>query len=468
VKVRNVALAAMATFAAGLPYTSPTHAHAATPSRRPANIVFVLTDDMRPDEMVMTANRKPGGGFDWIRDHGVRFDTYVSTDNLCCPGRTTALTGKTSYNHGVQTNENRHTNLQKDSLSVYLDHAGVCTGFTGKYHINNPRVRPAGWTYWEPVVGDDEYKYPILKRNGAVYLPHRYMTDELGQVTSLQLRDCLATGKPAAVALWTEAPHNGFDPAKGYAKTAVKLTRRDPSFNEADMTDKPAWLRAWFPKTKPAGYWNPIRTKRVRTLLSVDDALKALIDQLRAKGQLSNTLFVLTADNGFLLGEHRVQNTKRLAYEAAQPGLWIAGPGFPKGGVSHAFATNLDLLPTMLQAARAPIPWNKVDGRALQEVIREPDHGHDRFLPIHVPVELADANKQPTGHGVRTWRYKYINYADGSQELYDLAKDPHELRNAVKAAHYQSVKAALQSLLPRAKACRADTCRAHAPRLLQK
>jgi len=78
----------------------------------PPNIVFVLTDDMRPDEMTMTANMKPNGGLTGVRDHGVRFNKYISTDNLCCPGRTTALTGKTSYNHGVQSNNNRHTDLK--------------------------------------------------------------------------------------------------------------------------------------------------------------------------------------------------------------------------------------------------------------------------------------------------------------------------------------------------------------------
>jgi hypothetical protein len=294
------------------------------------------------------------------------------------------------------------------------------------------------------------------------------MTDELRAVTSRQLRDCLAAGKPGAVALWTEAPHNGFDPAKEYATAPVRLAGRTPSFNEGDMTDKPAWLRAWFPAKLPTSRWTPIRAKRVRTLFSVDDALESLIAELQGKGELSNTLFVLTSDNGFLLGEHRVQSRKRLAYEAAQPGLWIAGPGFPEGVVSHAFATNLDLLPTMLTTARATIPWAKLDGRALQDVIREADHGHDRFLPIHVPVEAVDAKKQPTGNGVRTWRYKYVRYADGSQELYDLINDPNELSNVANVANYGPVKAAVQSLLPKAKACKADKCRASAPLILQK
>jgi N-acetylglucosamine-6-sulfatase len=189
---------------------------------------------------------------------------------------------------------------------------------------------------------------------------------------------------------------------------------------------------------------------------------------LDAKGELSNTLFVLTADNGFLLGEHRVRSRKRLAYEAAQPGLWIAGPGFPVNAVSDAYATNLDLLPTMVKASGGVVPTTKIDGRALQDVLHEPDLGHDRFLPIHVPIETADVGKQPTGDAVRTWRYKYMKYADGTQELYDLVADRYERFNAINNAHYQPIKAAMQALLPKAKACKADTCRTSAPVALQK
>jgi arylsulfatase A-like enzyme len=434
----------------------------------PPNIVFVLTDDMRPDEMTMTANMKPNGGFDWVRDHGVRFNKYISTDNLCCPGRTTALTGKTSYNHGVQSNNNRHTDLKIDSLPIYLSAAHYCTGFTGKYHINDPTMRPNGWTYWQPVLyAEEEYSYSMTRRNGTWYQPRLYMTDELRLVTSLQLRDCIAAGKPAAVAMWPVAPHDGFDPEPDYANLPISLTRQDPSFNEPDLSDKPPWLQKWFPTTIPESTWALRRAKRVRTLLSVDDALKGLINDLSANGELSNTLFVLTSDNGFLLGEHRAASVKRLAYEAAQPGLWIAGPGFPVGIVSNAFATNLDLVPTLVRASGGVVPWSKLDGRALQNVLLEPDRGHDRFLPIHVPIENADVGKQPTGDGVRTWRYKYVKYADGSQEMYDLFGDPYEQNSVLNIERYQSIKAQMQALLPQAKACRAATCRTSAPLVLQ-
>jgi arylsulfatase A-like enzyme len=322
--------------------------------------------------------------------------------------------------------------------------------------------------YWQPLVyADEEYNYSMTRRNGTWYEPGLYQTDELQVVASLQLRDCIAAGKPAAVAMWPAAPHDGFDPEPDYANLPISLTPQDPSFNEPDLSDKPLWLQKWFPTTIPESTWALRRAKRVRTLLSVDDALKGLINDLNAKGALSNTLFVLTSDNGFLLGEHRVAGVKRLAYEAAQPGLWIAGPGFPVGTVSNAFTTNLDLVPTLVKASRGVVPWTKLDGRALQDVLLEPDRGHDRFLPIHVPIEDADVAKQPTGDGVRTWRYKYVKYADGSQELYDLVGDPYELNNVVNIERYQSIKEQMQALLLKAKVCKAAACRLSAPVVLQ-
>ena len=98
----------------------------------------------------------------------------------------------------------------------------------------------------------------------------------------------------------------------------------------------------------------------------------------------------------------------------------------------------------------------------------EPDRAHDRFLPIHVPIETSDIGKQPTADAVRTWRYKYVKYADGSQELYDLVGDPYELNNVVSVTRYQPIKVAMQALLPQAKACKAATCRTSAPLALQK
>jgi arylsulfatase A-like enzyme len=427
------------------------------------NIVFVMTDDMRPVEMSIAADLKPGGGFAWVRDHGVRFDKTISTDNLCCPGRATALTGQTAYNHGVLDNEHSK-NLQSDSLPVYLRSAGYCTGFTGKYHIYDARVRPAGWTFWEPVLGGEEYVYEMIKRSGSIWAPTDYVTDRMATVTRAQIRDCLASGKPAFVAYWPMAPHTHFDPEPAYADVSVPYGNTDPSYNEADTTDKPAWLQAWMPAQQSDAHYAAKQATHVRTLLSVDDALKSMIVTLDQRGQLENTLFVLTTDNGLLLGEHRVDQRKMLAYEAAQPVLWIAGPGFPAGASSNAYTTNLDVVPTMVRAAGASVATSKWDGRPLQNVLAEPDLGHDRFLPIYVPVATSEIGIRPPGHGVRTWRYKYIAYDDGTEELYDLATDPYELTNQANApGGWRYLKAAMKAFELTARSCKGATCRASAP-----
>jgi N-acetylglucosamine-6-sulfatase len=321
------------------------------------NVVLVMADDMRYDDLDRVADLKPDGGFDWLRDHGTRFPKLWTTNNLCCPGRATILTGQTSYNHKVFTN----TPYQElaNTLPEWLQDAGYCTGFTGKYMnaYTATKPRPLGWTYWEPLTAgyENERGYTIMRRNGETSRPGAFITDQLAEVSRSQLADCLEHGKPAFVALWTYAPHFGSDPEPDYADVAVAWSNSDPTFDEADVSDKPAWLQSKYPVSRavsgvafgdlrldPAYVAANSIQHGVRTLLSVDDALRSLIDDLKDRDELDNTLLILTSDNGYLFFEHRLAQ-KTYAYEAAQPALWIAGPGFPAGATSDAFATNRPL-----------------------------------------------------------------------------------------------------------------------------
>jgi len=122
----------------------------------------------------------------------------------------------------------------------------------------------------------------------------------------------------------------------------------------------------------------------------------------------------------FLLGEHRAASVKRLAYEAAQPGLWIAGPD-PVGILATRFATNLDLVADARKSFGGVVPWSKLDGRAPPKCVARARPRARSISAYPRAIEDADVGKQPTGDGVRTWRYKYVKYADGSQEMYDLS-----------------------------------------------
>jgi arylsulfatase A-like enzyme len=130
-----------------------------------------------------------------------------------------------------------------------------------------------------------------------------------------------------------------------------------------------------------------------------------------------------------------------------------------------AFAMNLDLAPTIARAGGADTPSRRRqwDGRSLQSVLAQDDLGHDRFLPIFVAAFQEEKTGQPEGRGVRTWRYKYVRYADGSEELYDLAQDPYELQSLAADPAAATVKAAMADLLERAVECSGPACREPAP-----
>ena len=103
----------------------------------------------------------------------------------------------------------------------------------------------------------------------------------------------------------------------------------------------------------------------------------------------------------------------------------------------------------------------------MQELVQDESHGHDRFLPLYVAVEAPQKWARPTGQGVRTWRYKYLRYEDGSEELYDLSVDPYELENRSADLAYTDVRTAMADLARRAAECRGDACRVAAPQELQ-
>ena len=455
---------------------------ASRPTSAGPNILLVMVDDARPDEMQRVADARPGGGFDWVRDNGVQFTRTWSTNNLCCPGRWTVLTGQTVFNHGQK--ENGPYRDIENALPSWLQDGGYCTALTGKY-VNgyNEERRPEGWDLWEPLIDSDESNhketgFTMQRRDGSTYEPDVFMTDHLLAVAREQMSSCFDEGRPLFQAFWPYAPHGGSDPEADYeqAKFPVEELLRDPRFDEADISDKPRWLQEARPTQTEglAANSSAQQRHRLRTLLSVDDAVEQLITDLEERGELSNTAIIFTSDNGFLLGEHRLIGHKQVAYEAAQPTAWIAGPGFPSGVTSDAYAMNIDLAPTIARLAGVE-PAITVDGLAWQDLLAAPELGHDRFLPFYVPIgayepgdDIQSRPQQATdGMGMRTWRYKYVEWADGSTELYDLFEDPYELDNASADPAYASILTQMQDLLESKRDCAGDACREPAPLSLQ-
>ncbi len=227
------------------------------------------------------------------------------------------------------------------------------------------------------------------------------------------------------------------------------------SFDEADVSDKPRSLQR-FKRLSTAGREDVLRTYRsqLESLLAVDELVARLVGALAETGELERTLVVFTSDNGFFHGEHRIREGKFLPYEEAiRVPLLVRGPGFPAGAVATQLVANIDLAPTLVAAAGATARL-RLDGVPLQPLAADPRAGRGRALLL----EALEGNRA-TYTGVRTARWLWIEYDDGSRELYDLERDPLQLRSRHLAKAFARTRADLAAQLDGLRGCAGESCR---------
>ncbi len=325
------------------------------------------------------------------------------------------------------------------------------------------------------VMGPGPYKY------WGTEDPANYSPDVTGRMTTELVKAQRKSNKPFFIWWSPAAPHRedvattlmgreGPDPRppKRYEELSKTFVLpQPPSFNEADLSDKPSNL------TKKA----PLLTKeqieqlqldyqgRIGSLLAVDDHVGKLVKTLKSTGQLSNTMIMFLSDNGWMQGEHRINGDKFLPYEESlRIPLIIRGPEVPRGKTIHGQVGNIDLAPTLLDAARAK-SGRLMDGVSLMPTIREPKRRPDRVLQIEalaplfagpIPVNAWDRPYK----GVRTNRYTYVVWTEtGEEELYDRRLDPGQLSNLAKDPSYAEIKANLGLKLSQLESCRGRSCR---------
>jgi N-acetylglucosamine-6-sulfatase len=394
---------------------------------------------------------------------GGNFTKPWVTRSLCCPSRATILRGQYSHNHTVWTNVNpsggfwrfSDLGLENSTIATWLDDpANFADGvdydtiligkYLNRYGLDRsgnyaPTTHvPPGWDYWYAWEGDynSDTSYDI-NENGKIVRYQRskiHDTDLHAQTAETFIRARTATSPPFFMYLAPNAPHKPAYSAKRHANLFTDtLLPKPSSFNEKDVSDKPAWVRnkPLLSSTKIQELTNLYR-KRLRALKSVDDMVGRVVQALSATGDLNNTYIVLTSDNGIYLGEHRLEE-KAAAYNAApRIPLVIRGPGVPAGVSRSQMALNNDFAPTFASwAGVQPPPF--VDGRSLSPLLTTspPPSWRSAFLVEHrqAPEEYAYVKAIPNYDAIRTPQYNYVEYATGEKELYDLNADPTELTN---------------------------------------
>jgi len=461
----------------GMTASQPESGLAQTADPRP-NILFILADDLRASDLRYMPNTR-----NLMADQGTKFTKAWVTRSLCCPSRATTFRGQYAHNHHVWVNvppsggfwKFYDSGLESSTVATWLDKAGYETVLIGKY-LNRYGLNrsggyapttyvPPGWDEWHAWEGNynSDTRYDI-NNNGDIdtYLRSDVHDTDLHADTAENFIRSTAGGAPFFMHLSPNAPHAPSYSAPEHAGmfTGTALPRPS-SFNEADVSDKPAWVRSkpLLTSAKISGLTNSYR-KRLRALQSVDEMVLGLVHTLQDTGELSNTFIVFTSDNGVYLGEHRLE-AKAAAYNAApRIPLLIRGPGVPQGVGRSQMALNNDFAPTLASWAGVTPP-DFVDGRSLEPLLTSspPTSWRSAFLVEHrrSPEEYANVRTIPNYAAIRTGRYNYVEYETGERELYDLNADPAELTNIYNSAS-QTLISNLQTRLVALKSCaKADT-----------
>ena len=434
----------------------------------PPNIVLILTDDMRADDLDYMPKTRS-----LIVDQGLSFSDAFVTTSECCPSRASILRGQYAHNHDIQTNQLPNGGFKKfrdlgheeSTVATWLKEAGYKTALVGKYlnDYNDEDLAyvPQGWDEWyaRSATTDLYYDYNLSENGTTVSYgsrPEDYLTDVEVEKAKDIISSAADSSEPLFMYLAPNAPHTPYDYAPRHEGLIMDAeVPRNPSFNEEDVSDKPAQTRDLAPlNARTEAALDQAYRKRLRSLLAVDDMVEGVVNELAATGRLENTYIFFTSDNGLLMGEHRIVGKKGVPYEESiKVPLVVRGPGIPAGRTTDRIALNTDLAPTFADLARATPP-DFVDGRSLRPVFAsDPPSWRTAFLEeFFMGKKSYQAIRTAEGK-------KYVEYSRiGEQEYYDLANDPYELES-----QHQTVDSALletlQSRLSALKACAGETCR---------
>ncbi|UUY01753.1 sulfatase [Svornostia abyssi] len=486
--------------------SSPTSSSETPPAGKP-NIVMLMTDDQTLEMMRYLPKTQAA-----IGDRGITFSRSYASYPVCCPSRSTYLTGRYAHNHKVLSNQPPNGGYAalngNDTLPVWLKNAGYTTTHIGKYlngyGLPDKKEIPPGWTDWHGAIDPSTYWFWgfQLNNNGKVTRygtpgdedPALYQTDVYSTIATTAIARNAKAGKPFFLSVafgpsHGEIPYPGVKDAGGGEPVFVaprsaprhrgdlagtKAPRTD-AFNEADVSDKPAWLQKSYGSMdeKTVTALDIEYAARAESLLAVDEAVEQITDQLEESGVADNTLVVFTSDNGFMQGEHRIPGGKYVVYEpSTRVPLLMRGPGITRGSISDELVANVDLAPTIAAAAGGLKPSSfEFDGRSLLPFASDPAKTSDRPILLETTGSSSDAvDGQATKRqrleaegpspyrAIRVGAWKYVEYTTGERELYDLQADPQETTSLHADPKYAEVVADLSKRLAALQQCTGASC----------
>ncbi|CAD5124596.1 DgyrCDS12867 [Dimorphilus gyrociliatus] len=341
------------------------------------NIVLIVTDDQDAELGSMKTMHRTRQ----IMKEGSEFShAYVSTP-MCCPSRSSFLTGMYVHNHNVYTNNDNCTGTEwrqiheKKTFATYLqDVANYRTSYIGKYlnkYLGN--YTPPGWDNWMGLYKNSKFYNYKVRRNGS--LVHYgseesdYFTDVIKRETISFIKDSVRNSnkQPFLAVAAVPAPHGPEDAAERHRHMFANNTdHHTAAWNYAPNPDK-QWILQYVGKMKPIqkSFTNTLQRKRLQTLQSVDELVKEIYDTLVQLNILDETYIIYTSDHGYHLGQFGLLKGKAMPYEFdIRVPFYIRGPGVPTNSIFEDIIVNEDIAPTLLDIGGVETP-SGMDGRSI-------------------------------------------------------------------------------------------------------
>lgn len=443
--------------------------------KRP-NIVFIMTDDHAAHAISAYGSRlNKTPNIDRLATEGMKFENCFVTNSICTPSRAVILTGKYSHLNGVPVFN--HIDNSQPLLSKYMQAAGYHTGMIGKWHLggNDPKRpddgKPTGFDYWNILPGQGAYFDPVMIEMGERKKLNGYTTDIITDL-AIEFIKKRPAEKPFFLMYHHKAPHRNWQPDEKHRKqfenydppipasfddayqgksdaSRQATMHIDADLNETDTKGKPpaglsgAELKKWKFRRYMQDY--------LACVQSVDDNIGRFLDFLNKSGLAENTMVIYTSDQGFFLGEHNFYDKRFMYEESLRTPLLVRWPGKIKpGSVSKSMVLNLDFAPTMLAAAGVNVPAD-MQGRSFLPLLEGRTPANWRRAMYYRYYHPGHHNVA-AHYGIRTDRYKLIYFNKLNQwELYDLQKDPLEMKNVYNDASYRKILEQLKKELYRLK-----------------
>ena len=444
-------------------------AHAAQPPEK-RNIILVLSDDHRYDFMGFMPD---GPSFletpnmDRMAARGAHIQNAFVSTSLCSPRRASILTGQYMHHHRVVDNQ-RPVPKGTVFFPSYLQKAGYQTAFVGKWHMGHDHDQPRpGFDHWVSFKGQGAYFDPTLNINGKRSAMKGYTTDILTDQAISWIKGRKSGDKPFYMALSFKAVHYPFQPAKRHAGRYAKAKVKRPETmanTQRNYQSQPQWVRdrrygihgidhmeTGQLDNDPVPSFDALYKQYCETVHGLDENLGRLIKHLDETGLSKSTLVVYMGDNGFELGEHGFYDKRDAYEESIRVPMLAYAPGMIKPGAKVTqMVQNIDIAPTLMEAAGAPVPKSaKMDGRSFLPLLKGRKNTPWRDHILYEYHWEWNFPATPTLFAIRTDRYKYIwHYGLWDRDaFYDLKTDPIERHNLIDTPAYKDQIAKLKKQL---------------------